>query len=125
MQEEWSGRWSPATCLKFGGNMLATAFEAGLLKDRKDPRKLVLPRPPRQALEYLLYLLREIEFEGDILDSRYLLSVVQDAEALEGAVRGLDSARLQSIGDIRNFEWSHRSLIAWAEAQPAPKEALA
>jgi len=49
VQEQWPGRWSPSTCIKFGGNMLATAFEAGLLSDRKDPRKLAVPRVPRRG----------------------------------------------------------------------------
>ncbi len=43
-QENWPDRWAPATCMKFGGNLLSTAFEAGLLSDRKDPRRLAAPR---------------------------------------------------------------------------------
>jgi hypothetical protein len=117
VQETWPGRWSAATCIKFGGNMLATAYEAGLLKDRKDPRKLSTPRPPKQAIEYLLYLLRETTIQESILTSSYLRSIAPDAESLESGLRGVDAVRLQSVGEIRNLEWQYPSLQAWAEAQ--------
>lgn len=119
VQEQWPGRWSPATCLKFGSNMLATAFEAGLFKDKKDPRQLISPRPPALALEYVLYALREVAFEGTLLGAPYLRSVVKDSDALAGMLRGFDSVRLQSIGDIQDFEWRFASLMAWAQAQRA------
>lgn len=127
MQEQWSGRWSASTCLKFGSNMLATAFEAGVLKERKDPRKLALPRPPRQVLEYLLYLLREVEFDGGIVSSPYLASLIPEPADVERSLRSLESVRFQSIGDIVNFEWSHPNLYTWAEAQAGvlQREALA
>jgi hypothetical protein len=63
VQEVWPGRWSASTCIKFGGNMLATAFEAGLLKARKDPRKLGVPRQFQQALPPKF----EVEMVGDYL----------------------------------------------------------
>lgn len=116
VQDEWPGRWSPATCLKFGSNMLATAFEAGLLKDKKDPRKLASPRPPRLALEYVLYLLRGVQFAGSVLASPYLKSLTADSETLESVLSGLDSVRLQSVGEVRNFEWAYPDLSAWARA---------
>ena len=121
VQDEWPGRWSASTCIKFGGNMLSTATEAGLLRDRKDPRKLIAPRPPRPGLEYLLYLLRETEFEGSILASPYLKSLAADSGAVKAAVRGLDSVRLQSVGDIQNFEWAYPDLLTWSRAQNAPE----
>src|SRR5690606_27462823 len=37
------GRWSPATCMKFASNLLATALEAGLLTGRREPRTLGAP----------------------------------------------------------------------------------
>lgn len=127
VQEEWPGRWSPATSLKFGANMLATAFEAGLLKDRKDPRKLSTPRPPREALEYLLYLLREVETEKSAMGSPYLKSVLPEPESMEVALRGLEAVQFQSIGDIQNFEWAFPTLLAWARARAGaePQEASA
>lgn len=122
VQDEWSGRWSASTAIKFGGNMLATAFEAGLLKDRKDPRKLTPPRIPREALEYVLYLLREIDIAGPVTGSDYLSSVLPDADSLPSNLQGSDAVRLQAIGDIQNFEWAYPNLAAWAEAQVSPAQ---
>ncbi len=68
VSETWPGRWSPATCLKFGSNLLATAHEAGLIESRKDPRPLSAPRPPKLAFEYMFYLLRDVEISGGLLE---------------------------------------------------------
>jgi hypothetical protein len=117
VQERWPGKWSASTCIKFGSNMLATAFEAGLLRDRKDPRKLVSPRVPKLALAYLLYLLRQVEIAGGILESAYLASVLPDAESRRGELRGLDGVRMSAIGDVQSFDWGYPDLKSWAVAQ--------
>ena len=116
VQECWPDRWSPATCAKFGSNLLATAFEAGLLKDRKDPRKLAVPRAPAVAVEYLLYLLREVAIDGQLLDSPYLRAVAPDDEEQRDVLRALTSVRLEALGDVRNLNWGYPDLLSWARA---------
>ncbi len=116
VQERWPGKWSAVTCLKFGSNMLATAFEAGLLRDRKDPRKLVTPRPPKLALAYLLYLLRQVHIAGSVVESAYVSSVLPDTDSRHAELRGLDGVRLTGIGDVYDFEWGYPDLAAWASA---------
>lgn len=49
------GRWSPVTCLKFASNMLATAFDVGLVRGRRDPRQLPPLVIPGAAIGYALY----------------------------------------------------------------------
>lgn len=117
LQQEWPGKWAPSTCIKFGSNMLSTASEAGVVKSRKDPRKLSAPHPPKLALEYLFYLLREVEFEGSTLGSPYVSSLLPSPEIAQRALRGIDSVRLRAIGDVQDFEWSFSSIQAWAEVQ--------
>ena len=117
VQEQWPGRWSPATCMKFGGNMLATALEAGLLKERRDPRKHLQPRAPRLAVEYLLYLLRETSIKGTILESQYLRCLAHSREDLSDLFRKLESVKLSALGEIQHFDWLYPNLISWAEAQ--------
>lgn len=117
VQETWPGRWSPTTSVKFGGNMLGAAHEAGLFKERKDPRKLSQPRVPTPALEYLLYLLREVQIEGGIFESRYFCSVAPDKDAQAEAFRNLSGVRVSALGDVRELEWAHPDLQAWAQAQ--------
>ncbi len=117
VDEHWAGRWAPVTCVKFGGNMLATAFETGLLTDGKDPRKLTAPRVPVVALEYLLYLLRETTVEGGLLDSPYFRSVAPDESSQSYALGALRAVRLKSLGDVREFDWTYPDLMSWASAQ--------
>lgn len=117
VQERWPGKWSASTSVKFGSNLLATAFEAGLLRDRKDPRRLVVPRVPRPALAYLLYLLREVHIEGELLRSLYLTSVVPDASRLTSELGVRDGVRVAVRGDVQSFEWTYPDLMSWALAQ--------
>lgn len=117
VQERWPGKWSASTCMKFGGNMLGAAFEAGLLRDRKDPRKLITPRVPKLALGYLLYLLRPIRIEGGLLESPYLSSVLTDPRERPAELRGIDGVRVTIRGDVQSFEWSYPDLMSWVRAQ--------
>lgn len=117
VQEQWPGRWSAATCMKFGSNLLATAYEAGLLRDRKDPRKLAAPRPPPLAFEYLLYLLREVVLSQRMLESPYVRSVAPDQDALAVLLRSAPNVQLRSLGNVHEFDWSYPSLLSWARAR--------
>ncbi len=117
VQDEWPGRWSASTCIKFGANMLSAASDAGLLKDKRDPRKLSRPRVPQLALEYLLYLLKDTAIEGGIMESAYIRSVAPDSETQRDAFRGLVNVRLEAHGEVQNFEWSYPDLATWADAQ--------
>ena len=59
------GRWSSTTTVKFGSNLLATAFEVGLVAGRRDPRKLAPLQVPDVIVGYALYLLRGVSiFSG-------------------------------------------------------------
>jgi hypothetical protein len=48
---------------------------AGLVVGIRDPRPLTFPQIPDEALTYLLYLLREVQLTGTLLDNLYLASV--------------------------------------------------
>lgn len=60
--ERGAGRWTMATRVRFASKLLSAAFSAGLVASNRDPRPLVIPRVPNEALEYLMYLLREVQF---------------------------------------------------------------
>ena len=76
--DQGPGRWTMATKVQFASKLLSAAYAAGLVASRRDPRPLTVPRVPDDALEYLLYLLREVEFEGTLLDNPYVASVGLD-----------------------------------------------
>jgi hypothetical protein len=110
----WGERWSPATRLKFAGNLLTSAGEAGLVEGRSNPRSLSTPRVSDEALAYALYLLREVRFDGSFLDNPYLASVGLDAETLPARLAALRGVRFRQLGDVVDFEWGAPNLRTWA-----------
>lgn len=117
VQEQWPGRWSAATCIKFGGNLLSTATDTGLLRERKDPRKTMMPRPPLLAIEYLLYLLRGVKIATPLLQSPYLHSVAPTQEAQADCLNSLGAVRLEGMAAVANVMWTYPDLLSWARAQ--------
>ena len=106
-------KWGEATCVQFASKLLSAALEAGLVS-RRDPRALLVPKVTDQALAYLLYLLREIRFEGSLDDNPYLRSVGIDAHLLAARARTLPGVTLHRMMDLTDFEWSHPDLATWA-----------
>lgn len=107
------GRWSPATTLKFAANMLSTAAEAGAVKNRRDPRQLLLPLVPDAALGYLLYLLRSVAFEGSLLDNSYLRAVGLTRDELPRRLARLPGLSYRALGGASDLEWQHSDLEGW------------
>jgi len=117
IRDTWPDRWSAATRIKFGSNLLAASHDAGLFAERKDPRRLMPPRVPRLAFEYLLYLLREVDIAGGLVESPYVRAVAPTEGARSDLFRDLRSVRLASLGDVQNLTYSYPSLEAWVHAQ--------
>ncbi len=113
--QQGPGRWTMPTRIQFASKLLSAAFSAGLVGSNRDPRPLIWPRVDDQALTYMAYLLREVEFEGTLLSNPYFRSVGLEGAALEERLRALVGLRRQ--GDLVELEWPHTSLTAWAEAQ--------
>lgn len=107
------GRWSVITCRKFGTNLIATAVEAGLLANRRDPRELSLVTAPEQALGYALYLLRTVRFEGALGEDPYLRSLGAARDALPPLLERVAGVRYQRVGQVEDIEWEYPSLTVW------------
>lgn len=116
VSEQGKGRWSMSTRIQFATQLLSSAHAAGLLTTIRDPRPLALPRVPDEALEYLLHLLREIEFDGTLLENPYVASVGLEGPVLEDRLRGLAGLAFRRQGALVDFGWRHGDLRAWAEA---------
>jgi hypothetical protein len=114
--DQGPGRWTLATRIQFASKLLSSAAAAGLVGSRRDPRPLVVPRVPDEALEYLLYLLRGVAFEGTLLSNPYLASVGLAGLDLEVRLRGLGGLRFQRQGDLIDFGWRYETLTQWAAA---------
>lgn len=118
-------RWTMATRIQFASKLLSAAFSAGLVASNRDPRQIVLPRVPDDALEYLLYLMREVTFEGGLLENQYLASVGLEGRFLEGRLASLPGMQFVRQGDLFDFGWRHPNLAAWTKANLQDAEELA
>jgi hypothetical protein len=115
--DQGPGRWTLATRVQFASKLLSCALTAGLVHGRRDYRQLTWPKLTDDALSYLLYLLREVDFEGTLLDNPYLASLGLRGEVAEARLRQLADVRVRRLGDVVDVDWSFPSLAAWAEAR--------
>lgn len=107
-------RWTPASQIQFASKLLSAAFSAGLVTSNRDPRPLRYPPVPDEALGYLLYLLRGVDFAGTLLANPYLASVGLDGGLLDDALRRLPGVRYARMGDLRDLQFEYPDLPAWA-----------
>lgn len=108
------GRWSTVTCVKFASNLLATAFDVGLVGSRRDPRKLTLPAVPEPILGYALYLLRGVSFEGSLTDNPYLRSLGVTSGTFASFASRIPSVRFAELGGHIELTFAEPSLTAFA-----------
>lgn len=113
--EQQPGRWGDSTRMEFASKLLSVAYAAGLVESNRDPRRLVYPRVPDEALSYLLHLLREVKSSGSLLKNRYLRSVGLTGKFLEDRIRTLEGVELRRMGDLTEFTSQRSSLKQWAD----------
>ena len=117
VEQRGAGRWTMSTRVQFASKLLSCALRAGLLTSSRDPRPVAYPVVPDDALIYLLYMMREVRFEGTLLENPYLGSVGLAGEALEERLLTLEGLKFMRQGVIVDFGWRHDSLEAWAAAR--------
>ena len=108
------GRWSGSTRLKLASKLLSTAHSAGLIQGKRDPRPIIFPLVPDDALTYLLQLLREVDFEGTLLANPYLRSAGLEGSLLNDRLKRLPDLSYGRQGDLVDMGWKHRDLAEWA-----------
>lgn len=111
--EKGEGRWGAATCLKFASKLLSASLSAGLVARKRDPRRILIPRVSDQALEYLLYLLRDVRFDGTLLQNPFLRSVGLEGRDLNRRLEALPSLSFRRQGDLVDFGWRYGNLEEW------------
>lgn len=112
-----SERWAESTCVQIASKLIAAASEAKLCSARRDPRTPLAHPVPDEALAYLLYLLRELSFEGTLVDNPYLRSVGITDRTLADRLRAHRDVTMTQISDVFEFEWAYPSLEQWAAAR--------
>lgn len=115
--QQGPGRWTMSTRIQFASKLLSAAYSAGLLESTRDPRPLRFPRVGDEALTYLMYLLREITFEGSLLENPYLASVGLSGVDLDDRLRQLPALQFRRMGELTDFGWQFPNLLAWAESR--------
>ena len=120
VREHDSGRWNMSTRIQFASKLLSSAYGAGLVGSIRDPRPLRFPRVGDDALTYLMYLLRGVQFQGTLLENPYLASVGLQGRTLEDRLRTLSALRFRRQGDLVDFGWNYSGLEEWTEVVSAP-----
>lgn len=115
VKNEFPHRWSEATLVQFASKLLSAASEAGVISAKRDPRVLLVPKVPDQALAYLMYLLRSIRFAGTLTENPYLASVGLVEGSLDQRLRSLRGISFRRMAHLTEFEWDAPTLTAWAE----------
>ncbi len=110
-------KWTTSTRIQFATKLLYSAYEAGILRGRRDPREWQAPRVTDEALGYILYLLRSIEFQGTLVNNPYLASIGVSGAELERRLRTFSDCPLRRQGELFEFAWRYGSLAEWAEAR--------
>lgn len=116
VKSEFPDRWSETTCVQFASKLLSAASEAGLVSEKRDPRRLLYPKVTDAALTYLLYLLRDMRIEGSLTANPYLASVGLTDGFLDQRLRALPAVTYRRMGQLVEFEWGFPALTEWAEA---------
>jgi hypothetical protein len=120
--QQGGDRWTMATRIQFASKLLSAAFSAGLVTANRDPRPIVTPRVPDEALAYVMYLLREVQFEGTLLENPYLASVGLKGSSFEERLRTLPALSFSRQGDLLDYGWRYPQLRSWADANVGSRE---
>ncbi len=121
VKDQGPGRWTTPTQVQLASKLMSSAYAAGLLGSSRDPRPILSPRVPDEALAYLMYLLRAIDYEGVLLENPYLSSVGLRGGELERRLSRTPGLRLSRQGDLLNFHWATTGLLEWVEATQTPE----
>lgn len=108
-------QWGAASHVQFASKLLSTAYAAGLVGSRRDPRPLVVPRVSHDALLYLLHLLRAVAIDGNLLDNPYLASVGLSGALLHDRLRATPTLHFAHQAGTVDVELPYPSLRAWAQ----------
>lgn len=107
-------KWASATTIRMANSLLTTASEASLCTRGPGERRLKYPTVPDDALAYLLYLLRDTELIGSLIDNPYLASVGLTGGFLEQRLTKLDAISFSRMGDLTDVNWRYADLTEWA-----------
>ena len=111
--DQGPGRWTMTTRIQLASKLMSSAYAAGLLGSNRDPRPMLVPRVQDEAIAYLMYLLRGVDFDGSLLDNPYTASVALDGRFLEERLASAPGLCFSRQGDLLDFGWTCAGLAEW------------
>jgi hypothetical protein len=114
VMQQLKAEWSISTIQRMAAGIIASTTDAGLCSGNAGTRMLKYPKVTDEALVYWLYLLRELSFEGSLLQNPYLASVGLSEGFLEQRLRRLPGLSFSRMGDLHEFNWQYPDLKDWA-----------
>jgi len=109
--------WAPATSQRMATGLLTAAAAGGLCARGTGSRALSYPQISDEALTYWLYFLRQLEFEGTLMENPYLASVGLSEGFLEQRLRKLPDISFNRMAELHDFGWAYPDLKTWALAR--------
>lgn len=109
-------RWAPATTARMVAGLMGVLNEVGYADKTTPLRPLFLPRVSDRALAYLLYLLRETHFQGQLNDNAYLASLALQGQQLESRLPRLPGLSYRKMSNIQELNWQYPDLRSWARS---------
>jgi len=110
-------RWALKTQIQFATRLLSCSLAAGLLGGNRDPREALVPRVPDELISYLLYVLREVSFEGTLIANSYLSSLGIVGGIVDDRFHALSSIDYRRVGSTFEIGWRYPDLASWARAE--------
>lgn len=115
LEELAPGRWAAATAERLVSGLSSCLTEAGFCRGRKSPRAISIPPISDTSLAYLLYFLKDAEFEGRLLTNPYIGGTRLGPD-LNLRLKKLPGIEFQSRGDVSTIGWKHETFQDWLAA---------
>ena len=109
-------RWAPATTQRMTAGLMGVLNEVGYTHKITPIRPLTLPKLSDKVLGYLLYVLRETQFEGQLANNPYLASLDLSGAALQDRLSRVPGIEFRKLSNITDLHWQYAGVRQWAEA---------
>ena len=106
------GQWQTRTRMRIANNLFHASKEAGLSESSRDPRTATSCYVTDLGVSYLANILREVQFDGTIMDNPYFRSVGLEDGALESRLKSLRCIEFRKQGSLVEFGWKHETFAA-------------
>jgi hypothetical protein len=112
-----NGRWAASTTQRMAAGLSGCLNEVGYTSGTASIRPITLPNVSDRTLGYLLYLLKEIHFDGQFGDNPYLRSLGLVGDELHHRLRSAAGVRFQKLANVTELEWHYPDLRSWARGE--------